>query len=116
MDADHKPIDILVEKADGVIDEYRHIYTPETPHEGLYNDVERLYVAKEAASIVEAYAELAERTMRRHEGMLGFFGSTLRSPISLLIFSFFDFEYLNNLSGQFSIESGKIANWFGIEK
>lgn len=91
-----------MEKADNVIDEYRRTYTSETPHDEVFKDVERLYVTKEAASIVEAYGELAERTLRRHEGMLGFFGSTLQ--FCFLYYGFF--VWGNNIvfsrSGQFS--------------
>lgn len=72
---DDSPIELVIEAAEGVIDEYRKIYKPDAPQDDLYDDVATLYYTKEAASVVESYAELTERTLRRHEGMIGFFGS-----------------------------------------
>lgn len=64
-----------IEKANGIIDEYRTMYTPDTPQDDeLYKDVEELYFMKEVTAISEAFANLAELRLRRHEGMLGLLG------------------------------------------
>lgn len=75
---DDKTIDLVVESAGSLINEYRQHYNPNDFDEKLYKKVALLYEAKEAASIVEAYACLAENVMRHHEGMVGHVvGSTL---------------------------------------
>lgn len=72
---EQEPVELVVESCDGVINEYRKYYDPAAPQDELYNDVAALHFAKEAASVTESYGELAERTLRRHEGMVGFLGS-----------------------------------------
>lgn len=69
------PIELFIESCDGLIDEYRKYYDPAVPQDDLYNDVAALHYAKEVASVSDSYSELAERTLRRHEGMVGFLGS-----------------------------------------
>lgn len=85
---DDDPIDVLVSSANLLIDEYRQHYDPNDYDAKLYQKVALLYKAKEAASVVEAYADLAEDVMRRHEGMVGHVvGSTF--SIHLPFFPFF---------------------------
>lgn len=82
MDTDElKGVDLAVETADNLINEYRSIYSAgTTPHDKLFKDVALLYRTKEAATIVEAYAQLSEKVMRKHEGMVGWVvGSKLLS-------------------------------------
>lgn len=74
-----------IEKANRIIDEYRTMYTADTPEDDeLYKDVKELYFMKEVTAISEAYAYLAERRLRRHEGMLGFFGGKARHSFFFL--------------------------------
>lgn len=81
-----RPVDVQIEKASGIIDEYRTMYTADTPEDDeLYKDVSELYFVKEVAAISEAYAYLAELRLRRHEGMLGFFGGKARHSFFLLV-------------------------------
>ena len=82
-DMPNKRIDLQLEKADALIDEYRAMYTPDTPHDELYNDVAKLYFMKETTSIVEAYGSYADRRLRIQEGMLGFLGGKSCKPEAL---------------------------------
>lgn len=75
-----EPVELIVESAEKLIDDYRQLYNPDAPHDDLYNDVAALYAAKEAATITDAFGDMAEDIMRRHERMVGFLGSTLTRP------------------------------------
>lgn len=74
VDTDEK-LTLLAEQAKSLLDEYRSVYTVDSPVDELYHSMHSLYIASEAAMISDAYAEHVEVVFRDHEDMVGALGS-----------------------------------------